>query len=53
MADEIELKFLVKQMPDRLSDFEVHQIKQGYVSLGEDGTEVRLREKDGKFILTV
>ena len=53
MADEIELKFLVKQMPDKLSDFEVHQIKQGYVSLGEDGTEVRLREKDGKFFLTV
>ena len=53
MADEIELKFLVKQLPDWLSDFEVHQIKQGYVSLGEDGTEVRLREKDGKFFLTV
>ncbi|MCL4244404.1 MAG: CYTH domain-containing protein [Candidatus Dadabacteria bacterium] len=53
MADEIELKFLVKQIPDRLSDHEAHQIKQGYVSLGEDGTEVRLREKDGKFFLTV
>jgi len=53
MADEIELKFLVKQMPDRLSDYETHRIRQGYVSLGEDGTEVRLREKDSKFFLTV
>lgn len=53
MADEIERKFLVKEMPDGLSDYEVHRVKQGYVSLGEDGTEVRLREKDGKFFLTV
>ncbi|HML95624.1 MAG TPA: CYTH domain-containing protein [Thermodesulfobacteriota bacterium] len=53
MADEIERKFLVKEMPDGLSGYEVHRIRQGYVSIGEDGTEVRLREKDGKFFLTV
>lgn len=52
MHDEIELKFLVKEMPEGLHNYEAHQLKQGYVALGEDGSEVRLREKDGKYFLT-
>ena len=41
MADmEIERKFLPKQLPQNLSDYEVHQIEQGYLY---DDPELRIR----------
>lgn len=49
---EIERKFLVKkeQMPIPMNG---RDIRQGYVALHEDGTEVRIRDIDGEYILTV
>ncbi len=50
---EIERKFLVDKVNlpihyDRYSSF---VIRQGYLAIGEDGSEVRLRNKNGKLIL--
>ncbi len=50
---EIERKFLLKRLPDDLSNFPSKHIRQGYIAVAEDGTEVRLREKGGKHFLTV
>ena len=44
---EIERKFLVKKLPEKLGD--AHEISQGYISLDP---EVRIRHKDNKFFLT-
>jgi hypothetical protein len=44
---EIERKFLVPRVPDGLDRCEATDIGQGYVVVGEDGTEVRLREMAG------
>jgi CYTH domain-containing protein len=46
-AIEIERKFLVPQPPADLSRWPSSAIEQGYVAIGEDGTEVRLRRRDG------
>lgn len=48
---EIERKFLVIGKPDRSPD-KVHKIRQGYIAR-ENGNTVRIREKDGIFILTI
>lgn len=52
---EIERKFLVDlakfdASPD---DFEHTFIRQGYLVLGKDGSEARVRDKNGKLTLTV
>ena len=47
---EIERKFLVKKVPDELSLYESHHIKQAYIST--DPT-IRIRQKDDEYILTV
>lgn len=46
---EIERKFTVKQLPERLSDYPYHQIEQGYLC-----TEpvVRIRRQDEEYYLT-
>ncbi|MES2971054.1 MAG: CYTH domain-containing protein [Patescibacteria group bacterium] len=53
MPVEIERKFLVPTLPDNLEEFPHKAIKQGYIVIGTDGTEVRLRDKAGKYTLTV
>ena len=48
---EIERKFLVLRKPDRTPD-SVQKIRQGYIAR-ENGNTVRIREKDGVYILTI
>lgn len=50
---EIERKFLVTQLPENLADFDHKTIRQGYMVIGEDGSEARLRDKAGSYTLTV
>lgn len=50
---EIERKFLVKDLPPSLGLNRFSKICQGYISVGLDGTEVRLRRKDTKCFLTI
>jgi CYTH domain-containing protein len=49
---EIEKKFIVKKLPENLESFPKKEIRQGYVSISEDGTEVRVRQKNNKFYHT-
>src|SRR5262245_28452310 len=49
---EVERKWLVQDLPD-LSGVETKEVIQGYIAVGADGTEVRLRQTDGKFFVTV
>jgi adenylate cyclase len=53
MYKEIERKYLVKILPENYEDYEFFNITQGYVCVDGDGTEVRLREKDKKYLLTI
>ena len=46
---EIERKFLPKQLPQNLSDYEVHQIGQGYLCVDP---VVRIRRRDDRCYLT-
>ncbi|MBL4602088.1 MAG: hypothetical protein JKY84_05050 [Emcibacteraceae bacterium] len=48
---EIERKFLILRRPDEKPD-RVHKIRQGYIAR-ENGNTVRVREKDGEFILSI
>ncbi len=50
---EIERKFSVKHLPEGLENYTQHHITQGYISIGNDGKEIRLRGKDDEFFLTV
>ena len=50
---EIERKFLVRQLPSSLSDYPKHRIEQGYLAAEEGGNEVRLRSKNGTRLMTV
>jgi CYTH domain-containing protein len=50
---EIERKFLVAEPPSDLERWPSTAIEQGYVALDEDGTEVRVRRRDGRTWLTV
>jgi adenylate cyclase len=49
---EVERKWLVQELPE-LSGHEGRDVIQGYIAITADGTEVRLRQTDGKFFLTV
>ena len=49
---EVERKWLVQDLPD-LSRHEGKEVIQGYIAIAADGTEVRLRQTDGKFFQTV
>lgn len=42
---EIERKFLVLFTPDNLGNYDNFDIRQGYLHIGDDGSEVRVREK--------
>jgi adenylate cyclase len=53
-GQEIERKFLVDgEVPLDLDDHPSESIRQGYISIDPDGTEVRLRAKGGKHTLGV
>jgi CYTH domain-containing protein len=51
--DEIERKFVVGEPPADLESNPAARIEQGYLAVGDDGTEVRLRRSDGEATLTV
>lgn len=50
---EIERKFLVDELPSKLDSYSCQEIVQGYIVITQDGTEVRLRQKSGKYFQTV
>jgi adenylate cyclase len=52
-AIEIERKFLVPEPPSDLARWPSTAIEQGYLAIASDGTEVRLRRRDGDAALTV
>jgi adenylate cyclase len=49
---EIERKWLVQTSPE-LSGYRGEAVMQGYIAVAGDGTEVRLRQLDGKCFQTV
>lgn len=49
---EIERKFLVRELPEKLKDFPHADIEQGYLAIAPDGVQVRLRNANGKLSLT-
>ena len=52
-AIEIERKFLVPEAPGDLDRHRSTAIEQGYLATDDDGTEVRIRRRDGSATLTV
>ena len=50
---EIERKFLVRELPAGLDQSRSTWIEQGYIAIADDGTEVRVRRRDGAAVLTV
>jgi len=50
---EIERKFLVTTLPENLNAYDHEQIRQGYLVIGKDGSEARVRDRDGSFTMTV
>jgi len=50
---EIERKFLVRELPPGLERSRSTRIEQGYLAIADDGTEVRIRRRDGAAVLTV
>ncbi|PYM69200.1 MAG: adenylate cyclase [Candidatus Rokuibacteriota bacterium] len=53
MSLEIERKFLVTSLPGAMARDPHEHIIQGYVVVGADGSEVRLRRKGQKYFETV
>ncbi|MDD4526717.1 MAG: CYTH domain-containing protein [Candidatus Margulisbacteria bacterium] len=53
MIKEIERKFLIKKLPTDYFSNKHAEIIQGYISVDGDGTEVRLRELDKTYTMTV
>ena len=49
---EIERKFLVRKLPDRLAEFPHTEIWQGYLAVAPGGVQVRLRKAGEKLSLT-
>ena len=49
---EIERKFLVRQMPENLSEYPHADIAQGYLAIAPEGVQVRLRKAGDKHTLT-
>lgn len=50
---EIERKFLVRALPENLEEYEREFIRQGYLVLGADGSEARVRDRSGAHTMTV
>ena len=49
---EIERKFLVRKLPDDLENYPHTEMSQGYLALGADGVQVRLRKNGSQHSLT-
>ena len=52
-ALELERKFLVAEAPDDLENYPADRILQGYLAIGEDGSEARVRRRGQRTTLTV
>ena len=52
-ATEIERKFIVVKAPPGLEHYPHAVIRQGYLALDPDGTEVRIRQKGDRFFQTL
>ena len=52
-STEIERKFLVTETPPGLDRYPHEAIRQGYLALDPDGTEVRIRQKGDRFFQTI
>jgi CYTH domain-containing protein len=52
-ALEIERKFLVPRKPPFLKDCRRKRIRQGYLAVGNNGTEVRVRQEGRRYFLTI
>jgi CYTH domain-containing protein len=52
-GSEIERKFLVADPPPDLDRHPSSAIEQGYLAVDADGTEVRVRRRDGRAVLTI
>jgi len=50
---EIERKFLVKSFPLKWKPKRGHKIRQGYFPVSRKGMEIRLRQKDSQYLLTI
>jgi len=50
---EIERKFLVPDKPAFLKDCGRKRIRQGYLAVGKNGTEVRVRQEGKQYFLTI
>jgi CYTH domain-containing protein len=50
---EIERKFLVSALPPDLDRHPASEIRQGYLAIEPGGSEVRLRSRDGRSLMTV
>jgi adenylate cyclase len=50
---EVERKFLISERPPDLGEHPSRRIDQGYVAVGEDGVEVRVRRIGSETVLTV
>jgi CYTH domain-containing protein len=53
MGIEIERKFLVDHLPSNYDHLTGMTIRQGYVISAEGGVELRIRQKQGRFIQTI
>lgn len=50
---EIERKFLLTALPDPVREVPGERVEQGYLAIGSDGVEVRVRRRAGACTLTV
>ena len=50
---EIERKFIVAEKPADLSGMPCFMIKQGYILVNEDASEVRVRQKNDAYYQTI
>jgi CYTH domain-containing protein len=50
---EIERKFSIRSLPENLDSYLHEEIRQGYLVIGADGSEARVRDRDGSYTLTV
>lgn len=50
---ELERKYLVEKLPEQLRDGGASHISQGYLVVAEDGSEVRVRRRADRTVLTV
>ena len=53
MAYEVERKFLLGAPPPELEGYRARRIEQGYLAVGDEGVEVRLRRIGDETLLTI